>query len=407
MVQTVYALTFVYNVALAAIILVVPLYLRELGVSPMVLGLAASVPPMIQLLLRLPSGVVSDRVGERAVLLVSNAAMAVAAGLLLLAPSFATTGMIVGALVLSGVSRGIYWPSAQSYTSRVARGDTARVLGLFTSIGHFGAIVGTPLAGAFLAWSGVGAGFTLILGGAAAGLLLSARLARPAGRDATAGAATSSGTGSARAKGPGLLASLGGLIRSRPLLFSGLCMSGAGVALALLSSFYPVYLADLGMDENAIGLLSSCRAVTAMVSSFVFGMLGRRLSPPVAWFAGALLCGVGIGMTPFLGSSVGLALGMGIVGVSNGLLQVLSVTIAADASRAENRAIAMAFTGLFYSLTLWAVPLVLGLVAEVSSVETGFAGLGLLWIVLAFALVAPARAMFRRPEPAATAASGD
>lgn len=394
MVQTAYALTFIYNIALSTIILVIPLYLRDLGVSPMVLGLAASVPPMVQLALRLPSGAISDRVGERLVLLVSNTSMAVAAGLLLLAPTGPTAVLVFAALLLSGLSRAIYWPSAQSYTSRVASGDTARVLGLFTSIGHFGAIIGTPLAGALLARSGFGAGFGLILGGAAAGLFLSTRLAR-----STNGRPRGDRGKSAKVGGAGLIAALGELVRSRPLLFSGLCMSGAGVSLAMLSSFYPVYLADLGMGEDAIGLLSSCRAVTAMLSSFAFGILGRRVSTPAAWFTGALMCGIGIGATPFLGSFAGLALGMGMTGIASGVLQVLSMTIAAQASRHENRAIAMAFTGLFFSLTLWAVPLVLGVVAQAFGVETGFAGLGLLWIALAFALIGPARAMFGRPAP--------
>ncbi len=399
MVQTAYALTFIYNIALATIILVIPLYLRDLGVSPMILGLAASVPPMVQLVMRLPSGAISDRVGERLILLVSNSAMVLAAVLLLLAPSGPTAALVGGALVISGLSRGIYWPSAQSYTSRVASGDTARALGLFTSIGHFGAIIGTPLAGALLARSGFGAGFGLILGGAAAGVLLSARLSRPAtGRieQRTPQACAPARAGGGRA---GLMAALGGLVRSRPLLFSGLCMSGAGVSLAMLSSFYPVYLADLGMGEDAIGVLSSCRAVTAMVASFAFGILGRQLSTPAAWFTGALLCGIGIGATPFLGSFAGLAVGMGLTGVASGVLQVLSMTIAAGASRPENRAIAMAFTGLFFSLTLWAVPIALGAVAQAFSVETGFLGLGLLWVVLAVVLAAPARAMFPSTAP--------
>jgi len=118
------------------------------------------------------------------------------------------------------------------------------------------------------------------------------------------------------------------------------------------------------------------------------------------WLASAGLCGLGLGATAYLTSFAGLAAAMSVIGLSSGLLQVLSMTIATHASSPQNRAQAMAFTGIFFSITLWLVPLVMGGVAQRFGVQPGFAGLGLMWLVLAAALFGPARALIP-PEPPA------
>ena len=391
MVYPIYALTLTYNIALSTIILVMPLFLRDLGVGPMVLGLAASVPPLVQLVLRLPSGAVSDRVGERAVLLTATTAMALAAVMLVAAARAAATPLILAALLLSGMSRAIYWPAAQSYTSRAAGGEPTRALGLFSSIGHFGAIVGTPLAGVILAWRGFGAGFGLVAAAAVLGVVLAASLAR---RDRPS-TGDPPGLGGAQPGAAALLASLREMLSSRPLLLAGLCMASSAVPLAMLSSFYPVYLADIGVPEEAIGLLSACRAVAAAVSSFAFGLVGAKLAPGTAWLLGAGLAGLGVGATPYLGSFAGLAVAMGLAGIASGTLQVLSMSIVSRASRPANRSMAMAFAGVFFSIALMVTPLLMGVMVQWAGVRIAFTALGLVWLGLAVVVAAPAGRIMR------------
>lgn len=392
---TVFGLNFAYNISLAAIVMIVPLYLRHLGVAAGVLGLAASLPPAVQLLLRLPAGVLCDRIGERRVLMASGLTMAAAAAILLLVSDRGTAGLIVAALLISGVSRTIHWPAAQSYTARQAGPDLQRALGLFTSVGHLGAILGTPLAGALLARRGFPASFTLIGAAALAGLVLAYRLGQPArGRGRGQGRTSSSGTAI------GLGAGLREMLGSRPLFLAGLCMAGSAMPLALLSSFYPVYLADLGMRPDAIGVLTASRAVAAAVSSLAAGLIGSRMSGRRGWLAGTVLCGLGIGATPFLSSFAGLALAIGLVGISGGMLQVLSMSITAQASHDGNRAQAMAYTGLYFSVTLFSVPMLMGLAAETAGLAAGFAGLGLLWAVLGVGLAGTVERIVP-PAPAA------
>ena len=388
---TFFALTFFYNIALSSLVLVVPLYLRHLGVTPVILGLAASLPPLVQLGLRLPSGAASDRLGERTVLLAAAGSMLVAAWLLVGAAQGQAAGFVIAALLLSGFSRAVYWPSAQSYASRMAGRDVTRTLGLFTSIGHIGAILAPPLAGALMVRWSFAAGFGLAMSGSLACIAFAWSLRRRPPQQPGEPRATG---------GEGFWRSLLAMTRSRPLLFSGLCMAGAAVPLALLSSFYPVYMADLGIREDAIGVLSSFRALTATVSSLALGVLGSRVPGAMIWLASAGLCGLGLGATAYLTSFAGLAAAMSVIGLSSGLLQVLSMTIATHASSPQNRAQAMAFTGIFFSITLWLVPLVMGGVAQRYGVQSGFAGLGLMWLVLAAALFGPARALIP-PEPPA------
>lgn|GEM_PF-1311728 len=396
----VFMVNFAYNISLAAILMVMPLYLRDLGVAPFVLGLAASLPPLVQLLLRLPGGSVTDRVGERTVLLFSAGTMLLSAAFLVAAPGGATaltTVIVALALVVSGVSRAVYWPAAQSYTSRWTKADLTRSLGVFTSVGHTGAIVGGPLAGALLAWRGFGAGFGLVAAGAFLGLAISLQLNRPTTRP-TAGPAAGPAAGRTTAPdAPGssassLLANLREMMGSRALLLAGLCMAGSGIPLALLGSFYPVYLADMGMRPDAIGLLTSCRAVTATLSSLAAGMAGARItaSGKASWLLGASLCAVGIGATPYLSSFAGLAIAIALLGLSSGLLQVLSMSLTSRASHSGNRAQAMAFTGMFYSVALWLVPILMGLIAELTGVRAGFVILGASWLAITVGVATPA-----------------
>jgi DHA1 family tetracycline resistance protein-like MFS transporter len=148
---SIFLIVFVDVLGLTIILPLLPFYAESMGASPFVVGMLVSAYAICQLVAGPPLGHLSDRVGRRPVLLVSQ--MGTFAGFLILAWA-QTLWVVFLARIIDGLTAGNL-TVAQAYISDVAPPDQrAKAFGLIGISFGLGFLVGPGIAG-FLADFGV------------------------------------------------------------------------------------------------------------------------------------------------------------------------------------------------------------------------------------------------------------
>ena len=124
-----------------------PILKDEFSLSLQQLGLIAAIPPLCQTLLAIPTGLLSDRLGSRKMILVSLVIIALGSVVAGLASSPA---MLIVAVSLAYINTTIYHPAAYSFVTRLFRPkNRLKALGLHGAGGTFGVAIG-PLSISFI-----------------------------------------------------------------------------------------------------------------------------------------------------------------------------------------------------------------------------------------------------------------
>lgn len=361
----IYLIVALYNIALSMVMLLFPLHVSNLGLAAEILGLLTAVPGVLLLLLRIPGGFLSDYLGEKKVLLLSMVAMALGASLLRF---FSAVMWLVLAQIGIGISRAVFWPAGQSYVSRLEEGGLNRRLGYFSLAASIGGVTGTLLAGMVLRQIGYRFAFVGVAALAGITALTLVFFVRSLAR---------------RAAEPSisylhLADQLVDMVRQPGLYLAGFVSFFAAVPIAVLSSFYPVYLARIGYRPEVIGVLSSFRGGAASVASLLAGGLISHIGAKRTMLAALAASGLGLLIAPLTTQMLVLALSISLIGAASGLLLIVSMSLVACFTVEERRGLAMAYVGTFFSMALFLVPIFMGWLTAALSLDHAFAGGGVI-----------------------------
>src|SRR5262249_57570877 len=108
-------ITFVFNLGGGLIAPALPLYARTLGADARDLGLGGGAPGLAFAILTIPLGRASDRVGRRAILLLSAIGVGAAAAIYLVAGHVA--GLAAGKL-LEAAAWAAFWPTLEAWVAQ-------------------------------------------------------------------------------------------------------------------------------------------------------------------------------------------------------------------------------------------------------------------------------------------------
>lgn len=346
--------SYTWNFALGTSMLVVPLYAHHLDMSGTQIGVLLGFPVMAQILFSLVGGAFTDRLGGRAMQLLSFSAMAAAGLVFSAAQSFAP--LLLGQFLLV-ISRAVYWPASQAIASTLPGGHGLQ-LGRLHGISNVGQISGTAAAGVLLAqWSFAVAFITLASMSAVA---LALALRSPVG-----------GRSEVHRAGR-FLAHFGPLLRNRMVYFSIACAYMAALPITLSQSFYPILLVEFGFPSETTGGLLSLRAVGAVVVSLLIARYlksGERHALPQV----AVLCVAGgIGLIPLFQGGIPVAVFLLAAGIGSGIMTIYYQVLMSEISTAANRGSAMALGGLGWGLSHLSTPLVMGFLVDTVGIANAF-----------------------------------
>ncbi len=256
--------TFTDIVAYSICVPVLPDFAHRLGASPSTIGLLFASFGVTLLAVAVPMGVVSDRIGRKAPLVIGMIGLA---GATLLFARADTLGWLFAARMLQGAADGVTWVVGFALVADLyGPEDRGRVMGYVMSGTSFGIVAGPSLGG----WLYEAGGVALPFEGAAALAFLCGLgflVIRSHDRDT----------------GPQKY-TIWSVVRVPAVALCALAIVLTGSTLAMLEPVLPLFFSrSLSLSPSQIGWLFGIAAVSSIVMPFVWGPLtdrwgGRRLT---------------------------------------------------------------------------------------------------------------------------------
>lgn len=356
----------------------VPLWALYLHASAMDIGLAVAATSVLPFFYAIPIGSLVDRLGSRKLLLISALATV---GIYGLYPFFPNVDALIGLQLVAGIFQSVNWQAAQSYAAKAGQDqERARVMARFGSASNFGTAVGPFMAGGLTvlgfheAFWGVALWSSLLF----FSVLIVKEVAPPH---------------------PGKMGVNILVPRVKDFLQAGILIRSPAILLVMFvtflrlgmfsirSSFFPVFLHNIAMPSDQIGLLIGIGSLASSVSAALVGSITRYVSGPNLLLGGLAVGIIGQCIAPishsyFMQYLLSIVSGLGI-----GVTLPLMLTILADATPAHQRGLAVGLRNGMNRLSSTLVPLGLGVLVGGAGIRDSFYATGLfLMIGVAFAV---------------------
>lgn len=355
---------------------VLPFFAEFLGADAKAIGLVASLSPLAGVLVSLPAGMLSDRIGRGRLLRLSGLFFALSPLGYLWAGSVWELALV---RFIHGLATGIFMPVAMAQVADMHAASRGERLGLMSSVTQLGRFLAPLAGGALLGLGGAvpgREGFTWVYAGC---LVLGVGAAFLVFRLPT----TPAPVMVAQAAPPAAL--LGAVLRNRPVLLGCLVEAAALFAFGTFEAFFPRHVRDAGFGPHWAGALMAAQVLTVALTKPLFGRLSDRLGREWQIVGGSLAMAATM---VAMGWAVSLVW-LGAVSLALGLF--LSLTLAAssayiaDASSAQTRGTAMGLLGTIMDIGHSTGPLVAGMVIAAYGHAGGFGVSGL--VILAAGVV--------------------
>ena len=345
---------------------VMPLWALDLGASPIMVGILVASRQVLPVLLSIHGGVLLDRFGPRNVIMLFGVVGTLAT---LLFPVLPFLWVAVLLQMIVGYSEATSWIGAQAAVGKLLEGRPVYA-GRMTAAARLGGFLGPWLLGvAWVHWGAFG-GFLFFACWSMGGVVASSFLPRVTG-----------GTPPPR-RGSDILPRIsdyGETLRMLALTAIALVIAATFLrqtASGIQASFYAVWLREIGLTADRIGLLVGIGNVVSALAALSIGPLTRRMADYWLLIAAIAAAIVGITFTPLIEGFVLLAVAMGVRGAGQGLNLPLMMSIAARtvAPRLLGRVTALRVS--FNRLGNVVFPVAMGGLAELIGLEYAFYAVG-------------------------------
>jgi len=352
---------------------IVPLFVRDLALTPFMLGIVLGCRPLLPLFLSIHAGSLMDRIGARRVM-VFFAVIGLATPILY--PVLPVVWAIIVLQLMSGLADSMGWLGAQTLVGQLMKGRTSYAgrLSVIIRVGHF---IAPPMVGATWDLAGPWAAFGLISVWGF-GVLACALMIPPLPPIRTAAGET-----------PRQRASLRDLVpRPADYVSAFRLLAVPAVAITVLigmmthvgnnvqSTFYIVWLDRMGIPGTLIGTLVSISSVGAAFGSLISAWLARWIRPYWLLWASVFAALALIAITPLLGSYLLLAIVLSLRNVFNGVHQPLVISLMLRTAGSDSQGKAIGLRGTMNRITSIGGPVLMGAIAELVGLEAAFYVIG-------------------------------
>lgn len=315
-----------------------------------------------------PAGLLTERVGDRRVLLASLAVVTASVGGLGLAPSFLPF-LLVAALL--GVGNGLFGPTRGTILSALYPDNASTAIGATLAVGSLGAAGLPALAGVLLGRYG----WRLTIAAAVPALALTTALAwRTVPLTNAVGGSESP---------LGRLRGISAAVRRRPVVLG---VGGKTLRVFVFqgfTAFLPTYLiATKGADELAASVVLSAMFVSGALTQAGSGHLVSRYGTRAVLVAFSVVSAASVLALPFLAGVPAAAAVVVVAGVQLGIAPVTN-TYVIDALPEENRNGAWGLLRTVYFLVAATGSVFVGALADAGLFDGAFWTLGGLLVVVA------------------------
>lgn len=345
---------------------ILPTYAKDLGASYQMIGVVLGSYGLTQVLLRLPLGIISDRLGRRKIFLVAGTLLGLASSLGMWL--FRDVYSLLFFRLLSGVAATAWVLQTVLFVRCFPPAEGGKAMGLVTAVVNFGEMSAMFAGGLVAQYYGQEQTF-----------LLAALIAVPA-------LACNAAIREAPAKSESDPASLGEIVamaRDWSLaLPSILGMVAQVISFGTVFGFVPLVAKNLGASFAEIGLLPTIYLLPGILASVLSGtFFRRRLSERSMVAGGFVVMAAGCIVTPFLPDIVSLFTVTAIAGFARGLLFPILMSLGIRDIASNRQATAMGFFQAIYGMGMFMGPLVIGAISGWAGMYWGFTAIGMTGIL--------------------------
>ena len=342
-----------------------PLFAQHLGAGSFGIGLVSALSPLAGVLLSIPGGLLSDRIGRRTMLLVSSLVFASAPFAYLFVSGVWSLGL---ARFYHGLATGVFMPVAQAAVADAHSEAKGEKLGTFSAATLAGRFL-APMLGGGILWIGALAttrfGFQAVYvacGLAGIGVLILAwRLPRFEDRQPET------------APRPAILASLRSLAANRSILSGCVLEAGILFAYGTFEAFLPIVAKTRGLAVWVTGALFSAQIITVALTKPLFGRFSDRYGRVGQMLGGAAIMACALAAIPWIHGLPGLFALSVVLGLALSIATAATSAYVADLARQHERGAAMGLMGSIMDIGHSTGPLAAGAVAVLLGPAGAFA----------------------------------
>ncbi|WP_447976840.1 MFS transporter [Candidatus Nitrospira bockiana] len=268
---------------------VLALFAQSLGAGPESIGVVVSVSTLTGVLLKLPSGALSDIYGRRLLMRIGVVAFGLPPFVYPFIPDVET---LTGLRFVHGLATAIFAPSALATVADLYRERRGAAMGAYTASTQAGALLGPVLGG----WLVYASGFTTTFVTAGVfgclGMILFALLhLKPPPRVPEKGIRPVTAE---MWKGFAIVA------RNLRVLITSTVDGAKMIANGALMAFLPIYGVGIGLNAGEVGLLFGVQGVTSFLSKPIMGRVSDRIGRRPLIMLGLVICAGTFVMIPWV-----------------------------------------------------------------------------------------------------------
>lgn len=371
---------------------VLALFAESLGAGPEAIGVIVAVSTLTGVLLKLPSGALSDILGRSTLLRLGVLAFCLPP---FVYPFVSDLGALTLLRFVHGLATAIFGPIALATVADLWQERRGEGLGWYTASTQAGAFMGPVLGG----WLVHAAGFPVTFVSAALfgflglALLLMLRLpVQPTHKRAP----------EHRSPLADFMEGIRATLQNTGILVTSVAEAAKMLAKGALMAFLPLYGISVGLHPGEVGLLFGMQGLTSFVAKPAMGRLSDRVGRRPLIVLGLLTCAASFGMIPHT-TEFGFLLGLAAVfGIGDAVMTTSTAALVADLSTPNTLGTGMGFQGTIVDIGHAAGPLLSGVLIGLIDYQWAFAIIAVLQLMAAILFLGN----FRLVQPAAGSTNG-
>ncbi|MBS0167616.1 MAG: MFS transporter [Nitrospira sp.] len=339
------------------------LFAESLGASPERIGLIVSVSTLTGVLLKLPSGALSDIYGRRVLLKIGVVAFGLPP---FLYPFITDVDALTALRFLHGLATAIFAPSALATVAELYRERRGAALGTYTACTQSGSLLGPFLGGYLIHAAGFSTAFITSGIFGCIGMLLFYSLHL----DVAVPQRKEQGMAVVLSK---MWKGFAAVAKNRKVLITSVTDAAKMIANGALMAFLPLYGVSAGLNPGEVGLLFTMQAGTSFFSKPIMGRVSDRVGRQPLIVLGLCICAGTFVCIPFVSLFPILLLLSAGFGFGEAVVSSSSSALVADSSEFKRLGAGMGMQGTIMDIGHASGPLLAGLLIANLSYPMAFA----------------------------------
>ncbi len=340
-------------------------YLENRGISHGLIGIIIGSYGFVQMVLRIPLGILSDRINRRKIFVILGVILGTVSALGLAFTEHAY--LILFLRSLSGMAAATWVTYTILFSSYFDNENTSRSIGLINSFTKTGQVAAMLLGGLIAQYFGARAPFFLGAAGGLIGVILSLKIDKNRDLD----------------REPLELPELLQVIKDKNLIaVSSMAVIVQFITFATIFGFIPVIARNLGASEGQLGMLSTLANLPTILAAVLAGtVFTDRFGEVKSIIGGFIVLALTTIAAPYINTLTVLFLSQIIAGFSRGLVYPLLMSLSIKKIANSQRATAMGFFQAVYGIGMFIGPVIVGFISDLAGLAAGFWFAGIMGLV--------------------------